>query len=85
MAGPNLLAHVLVSKFDDHLPLYRQHKIFERMGAHIRESTLVGWCGRAMKTLSSLIDADILGFYTRTIPRSGYWTVPEETKDWGKA
>jgi transposase len=32
MAGPNLLAHVLVSKFDDHLPLYRQHEIFERMG-----------------------------------------------------
>jgi transposase len=43
MAGPNLLAHVLVSKFDDHLPLYRQHEIFERMGADIPESTLVGW------------------------------------------
>ncbi len=49
MAGPNLLAHVLVSKFDDHLPLYRQHEIFARMGADIPESTLVGWCGRAMK------------------------------------
>jgi len=64
MAGPNLLAHVLVSKFDDHLPLYRQHEIFARMGADIPESTLVGWCGRAMKTLSPLIeriDADILG------------------------
>ena len=63
MAGPNLLAHVLVSKFDDHLPLYRQHEIFARMGADIPESTLVGWCGRAMKTLSPLIeriDADIL-------------------------
>src|SRR5690554_4822486 len=44
MAGPNLLAHVLVSKFDDHLPLYRQHEIFARMGADIPESTLVGWC-----------------------------------------
>ncbi|KEO61133.1 hypothetical protein DT23_10380 [Thioclava indica] len=41
--GPNLLAHVLVSKFDDHLPLYRQHEIFARMGADIPESTLVGW------------------------------------------
>tara|TARA_R110000744_G_C19331476_1_gene558618 strand:+ start:204 stop:1841 length:1638 start_codon:yes stop_codon:yes gene_type:complete len=56
MAGPNLLAHILVSKFDDHLPLYRQHEIFERMGADIPESTLVGWCGRAMKTLSPLIE-----------------------------
>jgi len=63
MAGPNLLAHVLVSKFDDHLPLYRQHEIFARMGADIPESTLVGWCGRAMKTLSPLIErieADIM-------------------------
>ncbi|WP_019956986.1 IS66 family transposase, partial [Yoonia vestfoldensis] len=64
MAGPNLLAHVLVSKFDDHLPLYRQHEIFERMGADIPESTLVGWCGSAMKTLSPLIErieAHIMG------------------------
>lgn len=56
MAGPNLLAYILVSKFDDHLPLYRQHEIFERMGADIPESTLVGWCGRAMKTLLPLIE-----------------------------
>ena len=64
MEGPNLLAHVLVSKLDDHLPLYRQHEILERMGADIPESTLVDWCGRAMKALSPLIeriDADILG------------------------
>ena len=52
----NLLAHVLVSKFDDHLPLYRQREIFARMGADIPESTLVSWCGRAMKTLSPLIE-----------------------------
>jgi transposase len=64
MAGPNLLAHILVAKFDDHLPLYRQHEIFARMGADIPETTLVGWCGRAMKTLSPLIErieADIMG------------------------
>jgi transposase len=30
MAGPNLLAYVLVSKFDDHLPLYRLNEIFAR-------------------------------------------------------
>jgi len=63
MAGPNLLAHILVSKFDDHLPLYRQHEIFARMGSDIPETTLDGWCGRAMKTLSPLlerIEADIM-------------------------
>ncbi len=42
MAGPGLLAHVLVSKFDDHLPLYRQAEIFARMGADIPDTTLVG-------------------------------------------
>lgn len=55
MALPNLLVHVLVSKFDDHLPLYRQHEIFERMGTDIPESRLVCWCGRAKKVLSPLI------------------------------
>jgi transposase len=56
MAGPGLLAYVLVSKFDDHLPLYRQNEIFARMGADIPASTLVDWCGRAMKVLQPLID-----------------------------
>ncbi|MBT0778473.1 IS66 family transposase [Paracoccus sp. pheM1] len=56
MAGPGLLAHILVSKFDDHLPLYRQHEIFTRMGADIPDSTLVDWCGRAMRVLAPLIE-----------------------------
>jgi transposase len=63
MAGAGLLAHVLVSKFDDHLPLYRQHEIFARMGADIPDSTLVDWCGRAMKVLAPLIErieADVM-------------------------
>mgnify|MGYP005995319221 FL=1 len=56
MAGPNLLAHVLVSKFDDHLPLYRQNEIFARMGADIPDSTLVDWCGRSMQVLQPIIE-----------------------------
>ncbi len=56
MAGPNLLAYILVSKWDDHLPLYRLSEIFARMGADIPDTTLVDWCGRAMKTLQPLID-----------------------------
>jgi transposase len=40
MAAPNLLAFILVSKFDDHIPLYRLNEIFERMGADIPDSTL---------------------------------------------
>ena len=63
MAGPGLLAYILTSKFDDHVPLYRQHEIFERMGADIPDTTLVDWCGAAMRTLTPLIErieADIM-------------------------
>ena len=56
MAGPGLLAYVLTSKFDDHIPLYRQNEIFSRMGADIPDTTLVDWCGQAMQTLHPLIE-----------------------------
>ena len=56
MAGAGLLAHVLVAKFDDHLPLYRQNEIFARMGADIPDSTLVDWCGRACQVLIPLVE-----------------------------
>jgi len=56
MAGPSLLAHILVSKYDDHLPLYRQGEIFARMGADIPRSTLIDWCGQAAAVLRPLAD-----------------------------
>ena len=56
MAGPSLLAFILVSKYDDHLPLYRLNEIFARMGADIPDTTLADWCGRSMRTLSPLIE-----------------------------
>ena len=56
MAGAGLLAYILVSKFDDHLPLYRLNEIFARMGADISDSTMVDWCGRAMRVLQPLIE-----------------------------
>jgi len=54
MAGPGLLAHILVSKYDDHLPLYRQGEILARMGADIPRSTLIDWCGQAAAVLQPL-------------------------------
>jgi transposase len=56
LAGPSLLAWVLVSKFDDHLPLYRLNEILTRLGADVPDTTLVDWCGRAMKVLHPLIE-----------------------------
>jgi len=54
IASASLLAHVLVSKFKDHLPLYRQEQIFQRMQIDIPRNTLAYWvvrCGELLKPL----------------------------------
>ena len=56
LAGPGLLAHVIVSKFSDHLPLYRQSEIYARQGVEISRSTLAGWVGAASDLLAPLVD-----------------------------
>lgn len=61
LAGPGLLAHVLVSKYHDHLPLYRQSRIFAREGIELDRSTLADWVGGAAQLLAPLITA--LGDY----------------------
>jgi transposase len=53
-AGPGLLAHILVSKYDDHLPLYRQNKMFKREGLNLPESTLISWAQKGMDILTIL-------------------------------
>jgi transposase len=52
-----LLAQVLVAKFLDHLPLYRQERIFERAGMAIARSTLAQWVGECGAQLQPLVDA----------------------------
>jgi transposase len=54
MASPGLLAHVLVSKYCDHTPLYRQSQIFARYGVEIERSTLANWVGSACWWLEPL-------------------------------
>jgi transposase len=56
-AGAGLLAHILVSKYDDHLPLYRQAEIFAREGVTLETSTLSGWVGATAAVLQPLVDA----------------------------
>jgi hypothetical protein len=53
---PALLAHVLVAKYCDHLPLYRQSQIFARHGVEIDRSTLANWVGGACWWLEPLQD-----------------------------
>ena len=56
-AGPDLLAHVIVSKYADHLPLYRQSEIYRRQGVELDRSTLADWVGGVNRTLEPLVDA----------------------------
>ena len=53
----SLLAQVLVAKYLDHLPLYRQEAIFERAGHLIARSTLAQWVGECGVHLQPLVDA----------------------------
>ena len=55
--GAGLLAHVLVSKYGDHLPLYRQSQIYNREGVDLDRSTLAGWVGKSTALLEPLADA----------------------------
>jgi len=57
MAGPGLLAHVLVSKYGDHLPLYRQEEIYERQGVELDRATLANWVGQTSALLDPLVEA----------------------------
>ena len=55
--APGLLPHVLVLKYCDHLPLYRQSRIFAREGIELDRSTLAGWVGKTTALLEPLADA----------------------------
>jgi transposase len=57
IAGPGLLAHVLVSKYGDHLPLYRQSEIYAREGVELDRSTLADWVGGTSQLFEPLVEA----------------------------
>ena len=57
MAGPGLLAHVLVSKYADHIPLHRQESIFAREGLGLARSTLCDWVGGSAELLKRIVEA----------------------------
>ena len=57
IAGASLLAHVIVSKMADHLPLHRQEKMFERYGVEISRKTMCGWMAQSAGLLMPLYKA----------------------------
>jgi len=54
IASPGLLAYVLTSKYKDHLPLYRQENIFQRMGVDIVRNTLARWVIKSAELLEPI-------------------------------
>ena len=57
LAGPGLLAHIVVSKYCDHLPLYRQSQIYARQGVELERSTMAEWVGQVFQLVDPLIEA----------------------------
>lgn len=67
LAGPGLLAHVLVAKYCDHLPLYRQAGIYARDGIDLDRSTLADWVGQTARLMRPLVAA--VGTHVMTAAR----------------
>jgi transposase len=55
-AGPGLLAHILTSKYCDHLPIYRQSQMYEREGIEVARSTMTGWARQCALLIVPVID-----------------------------
>jgi transposase len=70
IAGPGLIAYVVVSKFADHLPLYRLEDILTRHGVFLSRSTLCDWVRNAADLLGPLADRQ----KTRVLQSSVLWT-----------
>ena len=56
IATPGLVAHILVSKYEDALPFYRQEKIFDRLGVEIPRSSMCGWAIKAAEQCQPVLE-----------------------------
>jgi len=56
MAGAGLLAHIMVQKYCNHLPFYRQSEIYAREGIELSRSTMAGWAGQCSGLLEPLVE-----------------------------
>lgn len=74
IAGPSLLAQILIDKYVDHLPLYRQRQRFAREGMNIPPSTIEGWVRQSLDRLEPLYDLLV----AETL-KNGYLQVDETT------
>lgn len=74
IAGPSLLTHLLVSKFVDHQPVYRQLEIFKRQNITINHSTVSGW----IKDAVALVEP-VYNLHCKEVLNSNYLNADETT------
>jgi transposase len=80
-AGPGLLAHLLISKFVDHLPFYRQVQQFKRQDIDIAESTINGWFTSSCRLLEPLYEKLVKKVQQSSYLMADETPIPVQTKD----
>jgi len=80
-AGPGLLSHLLISKFVDHLPFYRQVQQFKRQDINIAESTITGWHATVCRLLEPLYDTLVQQIQQSNYINADETPIPVQTKD----
>lgn len=81
IAGAGLLAHLAVSKFGDHLPLYRLEQIFERQGTGIARKTMCGWLGALSDLLQPVVAEMKRDLLTRPLIQSDDTPIRYQVRD----
>jgi transposase len=76
LPGPGLLAHVAVSKYADHLPLYRLEGIFKRSGVELSRSTMCGWMAAVAGLLEPIVKRMQSRILTSRVVQNDDTTVP---------
>jgi transposase len=74
IAGPTLLTHLMVSKYVDHQPVYRQLEIFKRQQVNIHFSTVSGWIKEAMELIKPVYD-----LHCKEVLQTNYLNADETT------
>lgn len=76
LPGPGLLAHVTVSKYADHLPLYRLEGIFKRSGVELSRSTMCDWMAAVAELLEPIVKRMLSLILTSRVVQNDDTTVP---------
>jgi transposase len=81
LPGPGLLAHIAVSKYADHLPLYRLEGIFKRSGVEISRSTMCDWMATIAELLKPIVDLMLKKVLASEVVQNDDTTVPVQDHD----